>query len=224
MFIYKEPCAYKTIQFSIEREFYRYLNKKPENIRNIVVAGAYHAYEIERMLPLYPNAHFHAFEAYPKHFSVLKLRYLNNFNVSVYSVALADKNEKMPFYELTLAGSGSLLKIEQNQDLKISNIIEVDSKRLDFFNIKEIDLLWCDVQGAELMVLKGTNLNEVKSLFLEVKTRDYINPKDKQHYQNACFLDELEEYLKGKFTLHSIGLDNMSHNGSGNSFWVKNTL
>ena len=223
MLTYKDPCAYATIQEVTEDQFHSFINRTPDQINSIVIAGAHHGYEIDRMHTRYPNAHFYAFEAYPEHFNVLKNRYTDCPYTTVYNVALSDENKKIPFYELTLAGSGSILEFkEEGQTSKISNVIEVEGKTLNSFNIEKIDMLWCDVQGAELKVLKGTDLNRVNCLFLEIKTREFMNPIDKEHhYKGACYLDELEEYLKGKFTLHSIGLDNINHNGTGNSFWVK---
>ena len=194
----------------------------PDEIKNIVIAGAHHGHEINRLLSVYKNAHFHAFEAYPGHFEVLKSMYSANPDVSVYNIALTEENKTIPFYEVSIPGSGSILKASEKQPVSIVDTVEVEGKRLDFFNLGHVNLLWCDVQGAELMVLKGSNIDEIDSLFLEIKTREYTDPKDKELYQGGCYIDELEEYLKGKFTLHSIGLDNINHNGTGNSFWTKN--
>ena len=88
------------------------------------------------------------------------------------------------------------------------------------FSESDIDLLWVDVQGAELNVLRGSPLKNCNSLFLEIHTKDFIKPWDAEPYQGQCYKEDLEDYLED-FDLHSIGLDNETGNGQGNSFWVK---
>jgi hypothetical protein len=58
---------------------------------------------------------------------------------------------------------------------------------------------------------------------LEIHTHDFIKPWDERPYDGMCFREDLEDYLK-QFTLISIGLDNDTKNGQGNSFWLNNNL
>ena len=67
-------------------------------------------------------------------------------------------------------------------------------------------------------MLKGTNLDNVSSIFAEVQLSEN---KINQIYDGQCFMDDLKNYLDDKFSLHSIGLDNEIKNGTGNAFWIK---
>jgi FkbM family methyltransferase len=228
-YIYPQDNAYDVIQSDIENNFYKIINKKREEIKNIVIIGAYHGYEIFRLLSIYPNCTIHAFEAVEKHFLVLQNTFKNNSRVKTYNKAVSDIVEDAFFYELGNGGqgSGSLLKFsghELGHPFKINEILKVKTTTLknELPNL-EIDLLWVDVQGAELKVLKGTNLNNCSSLFLEIHTHDFINLWDKQPYEGQCYKEDLESYLSD-FILHSIGLDNCAGNGQGNSFWIKKLL
>lgn len=226
--IYPEGNAYDVIQRDIELHFCNLIGKSRENIKNIVIVGAYHGDEIYRLLQYYPNCTIYAFEAVKKHFEVLRFRFGNHPRVVLYNKAVSDVCEDTQFYELGNGGegSGSLLRFtghELGHHFIIKEIFKIRTTTLkEEFNDLKIDLLWVDVQGAELKVLKGTNLINCESLFLEIHTPDFVNPWDKQPYEGQCYKQDLEEYLQD-FVLHSIGLDNASKNGQGNSFWIKKT-
>ena len=217
MRIFTDPRAYNTISEDVIVNLHSYLKRAKDNNFYIVVCGAHHGNEIGEFISYYPNSTVDAFEAYPAHFNVLKNKYDNKINVNCYNYAVSDVGGLLPFYEISLAGSGSLLKFNESLDEKrIVDVRNVESVTLkNFLPKKSIDLLWVDVQGAELNVLKGTDLSQAKSLFLEVATKDSA-----VSYENRCTLDDLQEYLKNTHFLHSIGLDNETNNGTGNSFWL----
>ena len=75
------------------------------------------------------------------------------------------------------------------------NEIEVPCTRLEDMcaelGVHEIDLLWMDLQGAELVALKSASelLRRIKYIHSEVS---YIPA-----YEGQCLFDELDEYLRG---------------------------
>jgi FkbM family methyltransferase len=215
MIEYKDLRAYETIQTDIEKKFHTYIGKTAEEIKTIVIAGAYHGYEIERILSAYKNATIYAIEAYPKNFKVLLSRYANNQRVRLFNLAVSDKRGTATFFELSDIGNGSLL--ESTNESKIADAVSVETDTISNLINEPIDLLWADVQGSELTVLAGTDLKNTESLFLEIAVRG-MQP---QQYKNQCFLDELELFLKDTHRLYSIGLDNEYKNGIGNSFWIR---
>lgn len=223
---YTQPNAYDYIQSDIESKLHTYLNKEANDIRNIFIVGAYHGYEIAKLLHNYPYAVINAFEAVQEHYKILEIGYKANNRVNLFNCAVSDVDEQLNFFELENGGegSGSLLPFQGNEyghPFKIKKKFAVPSITLaKLFPNQKIDLLWVDVQGAELLVLKGTNLNNVHSLFLEIHTKDYIKLWDKEPYKGQCYKEDLENYLVN-FELHSIGLDNANGNGQGNSFWIK---
>jgi len=223
---YTEPRAYEVIQRDVENNFHTMIGKKPEDIKNIVIVGAHHGYEIDRLLINYPNCKVCAFEAYPEHFKVLKHRYAATPNITLINKAVCDINGTIDFFELGNggAGSGSLLEFQGHkfghpftplEPIRVP-CVTLEKELGDI----EIDLLWVDVQGAELAVLRGSPLSSRSSLFLEIDTHDCIEEWDKERYKGQCYKEDLEQYLT-HHELHSIGLDNESRNGQGNSFWIK---
>lgn len=217
MLTYNDPYAYETIQREVVSNLASYLNKSREEIETIVIVGAFHGYEIDSFLANYENAQIYAFEPYPDHYNKLKERYKYNLRVSTFNCAVGNTVGKVSFHELTAAGSGSLLEFIEDGHNKIATTIGVDCVTIkNILPDITIDLLWVDTQGTELDVLKGSNLENIDSLFLEVTLRT-----GKIAYKNNTLLDELEEYLRPTHYLHSIGLDNESNNGTGNSFWLK---
>lgn len=223
---YTELHAYQAIQNDVIAGFSSHLNKKAEDIKTIVIVGAYWGVEIGEMLNKYPNSTIYAFEAYPMHFDVLRNNYKDISRVKVFNKCVCNKTGITNFFELSVPGSGSIREFQGDKfghEFKIKEILPIPSTRLcDVEELKdrEIDLLWVDVQGAEIEVLKGADLTKCNAMFLEIKTRDFVKDWDKEPYKGMCYLDDLKAYVEDTFTLHSIGLDNESGNGFGNSFWI----
>jgi FkbM family methyltransferase len=224
MITYDQDNAYEVIQNDIEGKFHLLIGKSNIDIKTICIVGAYHGYEIVNLLNNYPNATLHAFEAYPEHFDVLSRNFGENSRVILYNKVVSDKVGDIEFFQLTAEGNGS---IHQFQGDKYGHPLSIKEKLfLPSTTLKNelgdinIDLLWIDVQGAELNVLKGVDTERCASLFLEIHTHDFIKPWDEEPYKGQCYKEDLENYLKHHI-IHSIGLDNASGNGQGNSFWVK---
>lgn len=228
-YVYPQPNAYDVIQQNIENNFHHLINKSKEDIKCIVIVGAYHGYEISRLLRNYINCNIIAFEAVPKHFEILHRLYGHNPRVKLINKAVSNESGFIKFYELGNGGegSGSILKFQGHElghPFIISEELNLPCCTLsEELKDQEIDMLWVDVQGAELLVFKGCDLTECKSIFCEIHTHDFIQPWDEEGYKGQCFKEDLEEYLKD-FYLHSIGLDNYSGNGQGNSFWLRKSI
>ena len=219
MIVYEDPTAYETIQRDVEENFCNYINEDDSKPLNVVIVGAYHGHEIQRFLDRYEKIWIVAFEPVPESFKILKDSYKDDEMVTCLNLAVSDKQGMATFHDVSTEGCGSLKEFIDDGQNTIANSFEVQCLTLE--NALEdapIDLLWVDTQGTELEVLKGVkDLDEVKSLFLEVTMRDgHIA------YEGNCLFDELEEFLKPTHFCHSIGLDNEGDNGTGNSFWLHN--
>lgn len=223
----KEP--YAVIQDKVESELDEIIGRGKEEIRNIIIVGAYLGYEIDRLVLNYPNAEIYAFEPNPKYFKKLQEKYSQNPKIHCYQYAVAENEGWLDFYETNLEGSGSILPINSKSDvvkdygIRQTEKFTVKSISLDNFaqiQGKEIDLIWIDVQGAELNVLKGAKnlLHFAKAVFSEIWVTKTL-------YENQCRLIDLERFLLDfGFILHSIGLDHPIGNGSGNAIFVKKDL
>jgi len=222
---YTEPDAYDVIQRDVESNFHTMIGKKSEDIKNICIVGAWHGYEIVSLWRNYPNSNIYAFEAHPAHYNVLFSRYKNTPRVKLYNKAVTNYDGWIDFYETEMTGNGSILRCQVNDFGHPNKVIE--KIKLPCTTLKtelcdvQFDLLWVDVQGAELQVLKGVDLNNCDSMFLEIHTHDFIKPWDREPYKGQCYKEDLEKYLSDSHIIHSIGLDNKAGNGQGNSFWVK---
>lgn len=78
-------------------------------------------------------------------------------NCRLYNIGFTNKNEKEQFYYNTASsGASSLVNLREDENTKI---IECSFERLDDFaaknNIKGMDFVKCDVEGAELLVYQG---------------------------------------------------------------------
>jgi FkbM family methyltransferase len=222
MIIYKEKKAYDTISRDIECNFHTYINKTKEQIKLIVIVGGYHCYEAKTFLRNYPNATIHIFEPVLEYFNVANNLYGSESRCVLHNYAISDFDGVVDFYRTSSQGSDSLLKVVENNKsgykFKSIQSEKVVCKKLRDVIFDKIDLLSVDVQGAELKVLRGCDLDMIESMFLEIQ----MSENNLQIvYEGQCFMDDLKHYLHNKFSVHSIGLDNEMNNGTGNSFWIK---
>lgn len=221
--IYTEPNAYDVISRDIENNFHRHINKNKEEIKSIVIVGGYHCDEAEKFLKNYPNSTLFIFEPVFDYFSVLKQIYGNNQRCKLFNLAISDEIGELNIYRTSSPGSDSIFQVIENNEsgykFKTTHSEVVKCNKLSNVINDNIDLLSIDVQGAELKVLKGTDLNKVSCIFAEIQMSEN---KHNIVYDGQCFSEDLHNYLDDKFFLHSLGLDNILKNGTGNSFWIKN--
>jgi len=220
--IYSEKNGYDIISRDIEENFHTYINKTKDDIKTIVIVGGYHCWEAETYLQLYKNCKLYIFEPVPEFFDVIKQKYGSNPRCDLYNIAITNTVGEIDFYRTSQPGSDSIYPVIENNNsgysFKSVFKIKVKSDKLKNIIKENIDLLQIDVQGAELEVLKSTDLDNVSCIFAEIQMSENIN---NQVYYNQCFSEDLKQHLDEKFSLHSLGLDNELKNGTGNSFWIK---
>jgi 2-O-methyltransferase len=218
------PPPYETVQLDVERKLHRYLHVSPQAVSQIVIVGAHEGAEVERMQVTYPNCRFLCFEPNPHTQRLLVERFGHSQRVTLSDRALSDAPGKAQFYELGLAGNGSLLEpeIQGWREFTQSNkdgvsMFDVDVSTLDSeaAGLAHVDLLWMDVQGAESKVLEGgpKTLQRTKAVFLEVGL--VAIP-----YKGSAPFSQISALLQSyDFTCVGLGVD--AHNGSGNALFIK---
>ncbi|WJS95141.1 FkbM family methyltransferase [Flavobacterium johnsoniae] len=187
------------------------LFKKNEPII-IFDVGACEGEESIRYKKMFSEASIFLFEPLPKNQELIfqNIKKYNLDNVKLVPLALSNKDGFTDFY----ISSGQPEELQKNFDwdfgnksssllepqiehlpkwLKFSNVINVETVTLNSFlekeNIKNVDFVHMDVQGAELKVLMGARekISSIKSIWLEVS--------DIELYKNQPLRNEIELFM-----------------------------
>jgi FkbM family methyltransferase len=168
----------------------------------------------------FPNAKIYAFECNPNTLEICK----NNIKpysdrITLIEGAVCDYDGNITFYPINQKktittwkdgnpGASSIFKSngKYNIETNIQDEIESHCHRLDTvmnkYDIQTVDILWMDLQGAELLALKGLGnyLQKVKYIHVEVS--------HKEMYSGQVMFNELNDYIlsngfviKNKLTL-----------------------
>jgi len=122
---------------------------------NCIDVGAYRGEIVKEIVNLTPLGRCFAFEPIPANYTYLK----NNFqNVDVFNIAVSDKKGQSTFqYVKGRPARSGLLKVKYPNPREIVEEISVPLDTLDNLipGNMNIDLIKIDVEGAELLVIKG---------------------------------------------------------------------
>ncbi len=218
--------AYEVIQRSVEIALPDWLGDSADTVRRIVIVGGYVGTEVRTLLDRHPAAEILIFEPSRRYFEKLRATYAKEPRVRCLPFALGAEPGSAVFHEGSMNGVGSLLPLKTSADQQTwipkglapaesypVHVVTLDS--LPELAGKPVDLLWCDVQGAELLVLRGAieTLRRCRCLFLEVACSQTT-------YEGQCRLSDLRTFCADHgFRLAGIGLC-PSGNGTGNSVWL----
>jgi 2-O-methyltransferase len=154
--------------------------------------------ELAQML----RAKVFSFEPVPAVFNRLKERTKSNRSIECFQLALGDKNGSVSFYVSAGASDGSSSILPPKDHLldhpavSFPETIEVSCKTLDSWaeenKVAKIDMLWLDMQGFELPMLKASPdmLSKVKAIHTEVSM--------KETYSGVAVYHELRTWLESQ--------------------------
>ena len=138
-------------------------------------------------------------EANPKIYQKAKSKLKSN--EKLFNHTICDVNNKLMMFNVTNNGqSSSILELDVHKKyypgINVTERIEVKSIRMDKLisdnniNISDYDFLNLDIQGAELLALKGFGelLNNITYIYTEVNTNTL--------YKNCALLKDIDDYLK----------------------------
>jgi len=158
----------------------KYLSSNPV----IIDCGAHDGTDTIELAKVFKHSLICAFEPIEHLFNKLKARPNPQKNIKYYQLALADKNGAMDFYvsEGESDASSSLLEPQQHlvdhPKTVFNSKIIVRTSTLDSWaienGIEKVDLLWLDMQGFELNMLRESKkiLDTVSVIHTEVSTAE----------------------------------------------------
>lgn len=178
-----------------------------EDVKIILDVGSLHAQEAREFSAAFPNAKIYSFEC--NHDSYLRcVEATKDFpRCNVVNKAVHNYDGVCRFYPIDTIntvtthadgnpGASSLFKAAGTYDhieKYVQHEVEVPCTRLDTWakenSIEEIDLLWMDLQGGELLALEGLGdlLQKVKVIHTEVE----LNPM----YTGQVLFPEVEKFM-----------------------------
>ncbi|MBA3047751.1 FkbM family methyltransferase [Patescibacteria group bacterium] len=191
-----------TIRTKLDQDFFDQKNLlSSAQVKTIFDVGSHIGQTTRKYKKLYPKANIHGFEPYPEIYKKYidstcgdKKIYSNNF-------ALSDKNGEAKFFVNNFHGTNSLLSNNKEytdaiDSYKPLKTMRVKTETLDDYckknKIEKINILKMDVQGGELLVLKGSKkmLSEGKIDLI------YTEVEYARIYKNQPLFKDLEIFLK----------------------------
>lgn len=171
------------------------------DIRGIIQVGSYIAKEYP-ILKEVCSGDFIFIDANPKIIDTLKSNLDDNCKIFCNLITDVDDQE-FTFNLMNHEQSSSILELDKHLEYhpeysEIVDQIKIKSIKLDTLidrnkiKMSNYNCLIMDVQGAELLVLKGfeNNLNNIDYIYTELNFESM--------YKNCCLEKELSEYLKSK--------------------------
>jgi FkbM family methyltransferase len=148
--------------------------KKFTEINTFIDVGANRGQFSLLVNSLFPKKNILAFEPIKSEYLIYKKIFKNIENVKCFNVGLGNKTEMKKLYLTKSKDSSSFFKPSKIQNSLFRNINIVSTEiakieRLSSFlpSLKKPIFLKIDVQGYELEVLKGADLNQIQYIYLE---------------------------------------------------------
>jgi FkbM family methyltransferase len=170
---------------------------------------------------LFPDATIHSFEPFSSSYVSLERRFSQDGNIFPHQVAVCENTNKQTLYSNRSAPTNSLLSRDSLADalwgqglLDTSSKIEVESTTIDCFcaenDIRAIDILKIDIQGAELRALQGAedmlSRQAISLIYLEIiigetyveqpRFLEYIQRLDSYGYELFDLYNPVHRYMR----------------------------
>ena len=173
--------------------------------------GAHRGKITTKYRQLFPNSIIYCFEPFPDSFEVLKNRFSCDSKIKLIPAAVSEVSGQRKFFVNYRSATNSLLprpftlRKYYPEDAGPKTEIQVPVLSIDDFvstkKIKKIDVLKLDIQGGELMALKGA----IQTLKKGNASLVYLEIMFVPHYENMPLFYELWNFLEThQYTLFDI--------------------
>lgn len=191
----------------------------------IIEAGAFDGSDTQSFLDYWPLANIHSFEPEPELFDNLVKRFENDSRIKLHNLALSPdpdiKTITLKTFQGTPHASSSILSpslhLSIHPDLNFEREIPCDAITLDQWHraegVTKLDLMWLDLQGAELEILKQATET------LSVTHAIHIEVNRVALYEGSATRDDVHQFLTNlgfKLEIERIPVV------SGNALYVRN--
>jgi FkbM family methyltransferase len=163
-------------------------------------------------------------EANPKIFEILKGNILKFKKQKAFNFLISDvDNKEYVFYITNNGESSSILELDKHKThhphIHVTETINLNSKKIDTIieenclDMNQYNFLNLDIQGAELMALKGfiENLKYIDYIYTEVNSGEV--------YKNCAKIEELDSFLK-EYSFERVETS-MTKFEWGDAFYIK---
>jgi len=138
------------------RAYTRYYKIKPDDV--VIDIGAYHGWFSLLNYSKIKKGKLYCLEIDPVNFSILKKNIVNNnLNIKIYNIGVWENTGTANLYGYRLGSMGSRINYVNR---RVSKNVECNVITLEDFikqeNIKKIDFIKIDVEGAEIEILKSS--------------------------------------------------------------------
>lgn len=198
------------------------------NVRQVLDIGSWHLGQSVEFSNIFTNTQIDAFEPVPDSY-LQCLERLDSLDhqiknrIRIHNIALSNHTGEVPFYAVDMsvkqkidAGFSSLLKFNgrlRNQfytEELFQKEIKVQSDSLDNWchknGVHNVDIMWVDVQGAELLVFQGADniLKSTRVIMTEVGLKPYYEGHTLKAEIDTFLLERGFYELKSSFELNGF--------------------
>lgn len=206
-----------------EEEVRHILSKYHIDIKGVLHIGAHECEE----LTLYENLGIDKFNIVWIDGNIEKVKESQRRNIpNVYYALISDTDDNEVEFKITNNGQSSSILDFGSHSIHHPQVNFVETQKHKtvtintFFernrlNMKDYDFWNFDIQGAELLALKGATkvIENVKVLYLEVNTEEV--------YKGCALISEIDEYL-GNYEFKRV-ITKMTEYGWGDALYIKST-
>lgn len=192
---------------------------------NVLEAGSRFGEHTVWFAQKWPKSKIYTFEANPNYFPQITQATAPYQNIHFFPYGLSDKSGYYDFYisHFVVGGNSLLPSAEWKEDFYQDEKIRVYCKNLDEWfeeqSISQIDLVWFDLEGAELQILKGApkTLLNTSIIYTEVNFQEFR--------KGMVQFDALYDFLIANgFILHAISGSNPHEQADAIFIKLKNLI